>query len=239
MGSSDGTHFRCSGAHLKVVNCNVYKWLIILQFTILWHFANFISLYFSCRPCAFVSLYVGETIFIIINRGINNGTGQWQLQHYLTCIIFVRVKIRLNFSYSSYNFNWRKWTYYDSSGTLSHTTNLADFFCFYRHCSLTVASVVNIVRRSNYGGNALHHPQLLWRFCDSGDVIQEGLAVASIARDDPSPQQPQHRRRPYLLGIVRQCPSVCDRSALGRDACREHSGCASQRSWSHHYISRK
>jgi len=31
---------------------------------------------------------------------------------------------------------------------------------------------------------------------------QEGLAVASIVRDDPSPQQPQHRRRPCLLGIV-------------------------------------
>jgi len=27
-----------------------------------------------------------------------------------------------------------------------------------------------------------------------------------------------------------QCPSVCGGSALGRGACREHSGCASQRS---------
>jgi len=30
--------------------------------------------------------------------------------------------------------------------------------------------------------------------------------------------------------------SVCDGSTLGRGACREHSGCASQRSWSHHTI---
>jgi len=39
----------------------------------------------------------------------------------------------------------------------------------------------------------------------------------------------------HLALILRcQCPSVCDGSALGRGACREHSGCASKRSWSHH-----
>jgi len=47
--------------------------------------------------------------------------------------------------------------------------------------------------------------------------------------------------RPVHLALMlrRQCPSVCDGSALGRGACREHSGCASQRSWSRHTIQNK
>jgi len=35
------------------------------------------------------------------------------------------------------------------SGTLSQTLKFADFFCFFRHCTSIVASVVNLVRPTN------------------------------------------------------------------------------------------